>query len=84
MREQTGHTGSLMATILGFTLAGGILVAYLWESVNRLLSLHFDAVRVLISIPVLLVFLWLLRSIARRVERWGAEGGHSSGTSEHQ
>ncbi len=73
MREQESHTGSLMAGILGLSLLGGVLIAYLWETLNRVLSLHFDPVRVLISVPVLLVFLLLLRFIARRVEAWWEE-----------
>jgi len=66
----------LILAMLGLALVGGALVAYLWETLNQLLAGHVDGVRVLVSLPVLAVFLLLLRFLARRVEGWHDEPAH--------
>ncbi|HSH45256.1 MAG TPA: hypothetical protein VK966_05345 [Longimicrobiales bacterium] len=66
----------LTVAILGLALVGGGLVAYLWETLNQLMAGFVDWSRLLISIPVLAVFLLLLRFIAGRVERWQGEPGN--------
>ena len=53
-----------------FVVLGVPLVGYLWETINQLLSLQVGTTRVLISIPVLLLFIGLMVLVARRVERW--------------
>lgn len=52
-----------------FTLLGIPLVAYLWETLNRVMAGYFDPVRIGISIPVLLLFFVLLRFMARVARR---------------
>jgi EamA domain-containing membrane protein RarD len=65
----------LMTAILALVLVGGVLVAYLWETLNQLMSGHVDWLRVLISLPVLAALFLLLRFMARRVEGWSDEPG---------
>lgn len=65
----------LLTAILALVLVGGALAAYLWETLNQLMSGHMDWTRVLVSLPVLAAFLLLLRFIARRVEGWSDEPG---------
>lgn len=67
---------ALIIAILGLVLVGGVLVAYLWETLNQLMAGHVDWMRILVSLPVLAVFLLLLRYIARRVEGWHGAPGH--------
>jgi hypothetical protein len=76
MKPQEPGLVTLIIAILGLVLVGGVMVAYLWETLNQLMAGHVDWVRVLVSLPVLAVFLLLLRSIARRVEGWHGEPGH--------
>jgi hypothetical protein len=61
--------GRLIATIALFALLGTPLVAFLWETLNRLMVGWFDPVRIAISIPVLVLLYFLLRYIARATER---------------
>lgn len=65
-------TGRLVGAILLLVVLGVPLVAYLWETLNRLFSGVVDPVRLLVSLPVALVFVLLLRYIARSIERWHA------------
>lgn len=75
MTPRSTGTVRLMLPILLLALVGGLFVAYLWETLNRLMSGHFDPVRLLISIPVLVVFAYLLRYTARQVDRWHDQPG---------
>lgn len=68
-----GHemgVGALIGMIALFVLAGGPLVYYLWTVVNDLLTAHVDSVRILIAVPVLLIFAGLLAILSRSVRRW--------------
>ena len=62
--------GKIIAMMALFVLAGVPLVAYLWETLNHLLALEADPVRLLIAVPVLLVLLGLLALMARLLRRW--------------
>ena len=53
-----------------FAAVGTPMVAYLWETLNQVMALKFDAVRVGISIPILLVFIGFLILLARAVRRY--------------
>lgn len=54
---------------MGLAVVPGIpLVAYLWETLNQLLSLHVNTSRLLISLPVLVAFIIWLRWISQRAE----------------
>ncbi|MEX0892183.1 MAG: hypothetical protein WEB88_08435 [Gemmatimonadota bacterium] len=77
MKPTTGPGLSrLILAMLGLALVGGALVAYLWETLNQLMAGHVDWVRLLVSLPVLAVFLLLLRFLAGRVESWHDEPAH--------
>lgn len=54
-----------------FVITGSPMVAYLWETLTELLALTVNFPRLLVSIPVLLLFVGLLVLMARTVSRWG-------------
>ncbi len=56
-------------------LLGMPVVAYLWETLNQLLSLHVNPTRLLISLPLLVVFVVWLWWLARQAQRWMEAGG---------
>lgn len=68
-------TTRLMLAILGLVLVGSALVAVLWDALNVLLGGVFDARRLLIALPVAIVFIVLLRYMARTIEAWHAPPG---------
>jgi hypothetical protein len=70
MTSRKATAARYMLPILGLALVGGLFVAYLWETLNRLMAGFIEPVRLLISIPVLLVFVLLLRYISRAIQRW--------------
>ncbi len=51
-------------------LLGMPVVAYLWETLNQLMALHVNPTRLLISLPLLVVFMVWLRWVARQAQRW--------------
>ncbi|GEM_PF-2008987 len=53
-----------------FAAVGTPMVAYLWETLNQLMALHVDPVRLALSVPVLIVFIGLLILLARAVRRY--------------
>lgn len=64
--KRLGHLWMQMA--LG-VLIGIPIVAYLWETLNQLLSLRVQPVRLLISLPLLGVLMVWLRWLSQRVQR---------------
>ncbi len=70
MASRDGNVPRLMFSILGLTLLGGALFAYLWETLNRLLSGQFEPTRILVSVPILIAFALLLRFMARVIQSW--------------
>ncbi len=63
--------GKVLALMALYVLLGIPLVAYLWETINELLAFDVNPVRLLIAVPVLLLFLGLLILLNRLVRRWG-------------
>jgi hypothetical protein len=61
--------GSLIVTITVFALIGTPLVAFLWETLNRMMAGWFDPVRIAISIPVGVLLFVLLKLLARQTQR---------------
>ncbi len=59
--------GKTFGTMVLGVLLGIPLVGYLWETVHQVLSLHAEPLRLLISVPVLAVFLLLLRWLGARL-----------------
>ena len=69
-RSATGSQLGLMLRIALFVLLGFPLLAYLWETLNRLLAGHVEPVMLLGFIPAALLFWLLLRLMGRAVESW--------------
>jgi hypothetical protein len=67
--EPTPGASALVPFILLFALVGLPLVAYLWETVNELLSGFVSGTRLLVSLPLLAILVGLLVVLARRVRR---------------
>jgi hypothetical protein len=61
--------GRLIAMISLFALLGTPLVAFLWETLNRLMAGWFDPVRIVISVPALVILYFLLRYMGRVTQR---------------
>ncbi|MBT8400434.1 MAG: hypothetical protein KJO98_08160 [Rhodothermia bacterium] len=59
-----GKVFLLMALIV---LIGVPMVGYVWETINQLLALEFDVVRIGITIPVVVVLWIFLRFVAGRI-----------------
>ena len=53
-----------------FVLAGVPLIAYVWETANRVFAGHFEAVRLLIAAAALIALLFVLKVLARVIQRW--------------
>lgn len=64
----------MTAAILGMTLLGAPLLAYIWETLNRLLSGQLELLRLALTVPAAVVFAVLLRLVGRTVERWQEAG----------
>jgi hypothetical protein len=70
MTTATGTSfGKLVGIIALFTVLGIPLLAFLWETLNKLIAGVFEPWRLLVSVPVLVVFLVVLRFLARSVAR---------------
>lgn len=68
--RQPGPSGLRLALLLGVLVILGIpFVAILWETVNELLAGQINGRRLLIAMPVLLVFLGLMTLAARTLAR---------------
>jgi hypothetical protein len=59
----------LVLLLIVTALAGVPLVAYLWETLNALLSGHVDTRRLAVSAPVLVLFIALLALLGRLLGR---------------
>lgn len=68
--SQTLGTGKLILGIAAFVALGIPLVAYIWETVNRVLSGHFETRRVLLTLPAILLLLGVFRLLSRTLTRW--------------
>ncbi len=66
----SGRIVLLMAVVV---LVGLPMVAYLWETINRLLALEFDPVRIAVSVPLAAVLVGFLTLVGRRLSTWQAE-----------
>lgn len=62
--------GRLTVEIFVLVVIGTPLVAYLWETLNRLLSGTVEPVRLAISAPLLVLFVILLRALRHAIARW--------------
>lgn len=73
------RSSSLVLGIALFVLLGTPLVAYIWETLNRLLAGIVEPMRLLITVPAVLLFYFLLRFMGRSVEAWHHERSGSPG-----
>lgn len=64
--------------MLALVLVGAPMAGYLWETLHQLLALHVDSRRILISIPVLALFVGLL-VFATKVLRGPVPEGRGAG-----
>lgn len=67
-------TGKLIGMMALFVLLGFPMVWYLWETLNEVLAGEIHGTRLLVAVPVFLVFLGLLTLVARSVQRWDRAG----------
>lgn len=71
MSEKDGISRSTITIVfLGLTIIGAPMVAYVWETLNRLLSGQFEAMRLVWSALVAVLLWFFLRWVARFFERW--------------
>jgi hypothetical protein len=63
-------TRKLLLPIALFVLAGIPLVAYLWDTANRVFAGDIDIGRIGIALVAAALFVVLLRMLARTVTRW--------------
>jgi hypothetical protein len=64
--------GRLVAGIAVFVALGIPLTAFVWESLNELFAGRVRPIRLLITVPVVLLLLFLWRILGRTVQRWDA------------
>jgi hypothetical protein len=70
--------GRRVVVMMAYLIVGAPIVAYLWETLNEILSGYVDARRLLISLPLLVALIILLVLLARHGQRWeGPEPGQS-------
>ena len=62
--ESAGKSLGVMAL---YVIIGIPMVAYIWDVLNEILALEFRTVRILIAIPVVVVLLFYLRFVSRRL-----------------
>lgn len=72
--QQVG-LGRLMLFMAIFVVVGTPLVYLLWTVVNDLLTGNIVTSRLLLAVPVLIVFIIVLTVLARTVRRWDAGTG---------
>lgn len=71
--SNTEEMGKLAIAIAAFVVLGIPLLAYVWETFNRLFSGHLDTQRALITLPAILLLIALLVVLARTLNRLEGE-----------
>lgn len=66
-KEQSA--GALVGLIAAFVLVGFPLVYVIWEAVNHALAFDFGAIRWVVVLPALVLFIVLLMILSRVVRR---------------
>jgi len=67
--------GGLVASMALFVVVGTPLVYLIWKVINDLLTGHIVTSRLLVAVPTLIVFLFVLKWLARSVRRWDGRVG---------
>ena len=70
---QTIGIGKLVVGMAAFVALGIPLVAYIWETINRLLAGHFEARRVLMTLPAIILLAIVFVMLTRMLNRWQGE-----------
>lgn len=65
--DSTPAPGQIFPWLALFILLGMPLVAYLWETLHQILAWHFEPTRLLLSVPVLALFVGLLFVLSRKL-----------------
>lgn len=73
MASQSPSTGRIAVGIALVTLLGVPLLAYVWETLNRLIAGHVEWGRLLISLPLAILLIGLWKFLGRRIESWEGE-----------
>jgi UPF0716 family protein affecting phage T7 exclusion len=60
----------IATSLLGFVLIGTPLVAYLWDTLNRLMAGHVEGPRLALAVVAGLLLAGLLRLLVRVLWRW--------------
>ena len=68
-QDTTPSAALFVAALTGFVVLGIPFVAYLWETLHQLLSLHLEPLRLLISAALLAMFIGFLAWIGRYYQR---------------
>jgi len=77
----TPSLARLTAIAAAFVIIGAVLVAYLWETANQLLSGQFNSRMVLLAIPAAALFVALLVLLSRTLKRVDDEPASGAGVS---
>ena len=67
LREVGMSFGKIISLMALCVLVGVPLVAYLWETINQVLALQFDPLRLAITVPVIAVLWVFLRFVGNRI-----------------
>jgi hypothetical protein len=59
----------LAGTIALLALLGTPLVAFIWETLNRVMAGWFDPVRIALSVPALIILYYVLRYVGHTAQR---------------
>jgi hypothetical protein len=73
MATPSPSLGRIALGIALVTVVGVPLLAYVWESLNRLIAGHVEWDRLLISLPLALLLIGLWKFLGRRIEAWEGE-----------
>ena len=65
--DSTPAPGQIFPWLALFVVLGLPLVAYLWETLHQILAWHVEPTRLLISVPVLGLFVALLFALGRKL-----------------
>ena len=65
--DSTPPASKIFPWLALFIVLGMPLVAFLWETLHQILAWHVEPVRLLISVPILGLFLGLLYALNRKL-----------------
>lgn len=72
MPDHDPSVPKLAGILLVLTAIGFPMIGYLWETLNEVMAGEFDARRIVISVPILLVFAAFVWVVAKWTSRFHA------------